>query len=247
MLFLLLLDDSISQDLKDLYSAFEELLSDLLLILKTKMVSIQDFLKNANHYFSEEIGYEIENISDYFTSAQYFGELSILHYSELESIVRLILGDDINVFLLFNKYEKILHKYLSSTKIKDIIKSGDIKNIFLDPQHRSSADLWHHLRFDELGVEVDESIEEKGLQYLVDIWNCLHRNVFFSQHAAIVEDVSNASSTQIILSLPKNESQLIRLYASKLSDVANSKIKFIWINKECVYHRDILKNVPLVC
>ncbi len=124
------------------------------------------------------------------------------------------MGDDINVFLLFNKYEKI-HKYLSSTKIKNVI----------NPQHRSSADLWHHLRFDELGVEVDESIEEKGLQYLVDIWNCLHRNVFFSQHAAIVEDVSNASSTQIILSLPKNESQLIRLYASKLSDVANSKIK----------------------
>ena len=209
-------------------------------LLEEKKIHFKDFLKHANCFFSKEIEYGTDNIEKYLENAQQFRELGMWHYDLLEDTLKLLLDDDEErILLLFNDYESKLNEYLMATRIVEFLKSKDKEHLLHDSDLTKEFNIQNRNSYKRLGMKIDVSIQEKSLRYIERLWNSL-RGMFHTPAKAVLEYIREAC-IEVAWLVPNEVANSLSESAQKsyYSYFIEAKIRTVWIDEECIYHKNI--------
>ena len=232
---------NISKSLCDLESGYNELKFKIRQLLQERNIGFKDFVEKASRHFPAEIGHGIGNVEDYFKKAQDFGGLSMLHYSLLEETLKHIFGNsDEHLLYLLNEYEVKLANFLTTTKIADFLKSKDKKKILFRSRRKKSFDIHEKSSYLTLDTNIKMSVEEKSLQYVLDLWKSFQKRFRLTPATVVLEDIKT-DCIEIVWLVPEEvvAEILSRSVLNAKDYFSAEKIRIMRINGECIYHEDI--------
>ena len=233
--------DNISKSLCYLESGYNELKFKIRQLLQERNIGFKDFVEKASCHFPADIGHGVGNVEDYFEKAQDFGGLSMLHYSLLEETLKLIFGiGDEHLLHLLNEYEVKLTNFLTTTKITEFLKSKDKEKVLFRSRRKKSFDIHEKFCYQRLDTSIKITIEEKSLQYVLDLWKSLQKWFCLTPATVVLEDIKT-DCIEIAWLVP--EEVVAEILSQSVLNAKDyfcaEKIRIMRINGECIYHEDI--------
>ena len=223
--------------MQSIKSQFLLLLAQVQSAMESHRIGIADVQEFLGSMFDGDdcVLHAIPNLTSLFASVS---ELKLWHYDHylpLKNLVERFLPMDESIRKSVADYQSALSEFYGTTKIVDFVK--------LSKQEKSAEATQRYMKHNSkltmiLRLEDPSSISEITLEYVNVLWKTFMKELSFSPHTAVIEDIIEEKLEITWLILPCTASRIKAAYSKALRFYQQHNIEYIIVNQSTLYNTE---------